>query len=111
VTTSLVELVLYGVAIVLAVVAVWELFPKEYRWRRGAAFAGALLTLYLTFFMTSLRIEGLRKEVDVIAVDAQLKALAVAKTPSGSAAYAAIKKSVSRLSSLYTTHRADLTGC
>jgi hypothetical protein len=59
-----VEIGLYLLAIVLASYALWERFPAETHPPQKLALAGALLTLFLTFFVTSLRIDDIKDVTD-----------------------------------------------
>jgi len=66
------------------------------------------MALYLTFFLTSLRINELYKQVDSIAVNDTLKTMGASGSPSGIAAYMTAKSGISRMNELYTTGQAEL---
>lgn len=85
-----VEIALYLLAIVLASYALWERFPSGTHAAQKLALAGALLTLFLTYFETSLRIDeikdaidALHKEVNASTQDLKLRTLKDATDPAG----------------------------
>src|ERR1700733_4391825 len=88
------EGILYFLAIVLASYAVWEKLPEGKSTARNLAFAGALLTLFLTFFLTSLAVDEMAKDIadlrNRIKVNDQMAALARETSSPGKAAYSMV---------------------
>ena len=85
------EGILYFLAIVLASYAAWEKLPEGKSAARNLAFAGALFTLFLTFFLTSLAIVEMGQEIkglkDRIHLNDEMARLAGATDAPGEAAY------------------------
>lgn len=98
------EGILYFLAIVLASYAVWEKLPEGKSAARNLAFAGALLTLFLTFFLTSLAIDEMGKEIkglkDRIDLNDEMARLAGATDAPGRAAFETVKGLLEQFSKL-----------
>jgi hypothetical protein len=88
---SVVEACLYILTIVFASHAIWERLPADYPRSKKLTFAGAFLTLFLTFFVTSISFDSLRGEMSEIKhalhLNDQLTALGRSQDSKDQAAY------------------------
>jgi hypothetical protein len=103
-----VEITLYLLAIVLATYGLWERFPKAHPGQQ-LALAAALLTLFLTFFLTSIRIDqtkeeiiSLRQDINATMLDERLRALKNAKDPVDNVLYDLLDRSSAALMAIHS---------
>jgi len=113
---EVIEWILYVLAIVLAVYSIWEFIPKGARWGKGLAFSGALATLYLMFFLTSIHVgelrdttNGLKTKVETLTKCKELASLDEAGTKQSRVLAALAHESIDRFVSLGRDGLAELT--
>jgi len=93
----------------LATYVLWERFPRDYTTLQKLAFAGALLTLFLTFLLTSFRIDNIWSTLAVLKVDSRLKALAESKDVTGEVVYNLTDEAIDRLTKLRDSKQGSLS--
>lgn len=103
-----VQLGLYVLAIVLGTYAVWERFPRDYAMLKRLAFALALLTLFLTFSQTAVKIEEIEKDLHVLVADSRLKRLAEKQDLPSTVAFELAGEAIERLADLCDGQKKEL---